>query len=444
MKDLYRLFCEQVSQVRRPSGQLVLALSGGMDSRVLLDLMARYRVDEGISCQAVYVNHGLSPNAVGWGEQCQQWCQEYGIPLSIEMLNLDISTGDSIEQEARQGRYTALQGYLLEGDILLTGQHGEDQIETLLLALKRGSGPKGLSAMAACKPFSAGYLLRPLLACTKADIEHYAHTQQLQWVEDESNQDQRFDRNFLRHEVTPALIQRWPGFHQAVQRSATLCAEQEALLNELLAAPFEQALQADLSLSVAVLDNCSERARWQLLRMWFAHLGLLMPSQVQLKQVWENVALARSGANPSVTLTYGQVRRFEQRLFLVADYADVSDWQHEMGPEQALTLPDGLGQIALQSSNTGQLGLTKAQLGKLRITFDPEGLSAHPVERKHSRKLKKLFQEYAVPSWLRRRTPILMCGDQLVAVADLFVDKAFQGQDYQLIWHQPKTIKNRN
>lgn len=288
--------------------------------------------------------------------------------------------------------------------------------------------------MAKQMPFKGATLIRPLLDISREQIAQYAHANALQWVDDESNQDTRFDRNFIRHQITPVLKQRWPHIHSAVQRTSELCAEQEALLEELLSSTLASAMSGDGSLSIEFLAQQSERVRTQLIRMWFTYMGLKMPSRDHLAKVWQEVAITRQDANPVLNLSGGQVRRFTERLYWVNSVEDVTCWQSSVQLNQSVILPDELGSLKLVNSVQGNLSLQALQTAPLRIIFDPEGLSAHPVGRGHSRKLKKLFQEYGVPSWLRRRLPILICGDQVVAIANLFIDLQFAGQDCELIW----------
>ncbi|GAK85359.1 tRNA(Ile)-lysidine synthetase [Vibrio ponticus] len=400
MDPLFALFTHTVNESK--PNKLVLALSGGIDSRVLLDLLRRYKQQYPVPCLAVHVHHGLSSNADNWAAQCVDWCQQSEIELRVERVQLDLA-GRSIEESAREARYQALAKHLQPGDVLLTGQHSDDQLETFLLALKRGSGPKGLSAMAKQMPFASASMLRPLLCASRTKIEQYAQEHQLAWVEDESNQDTRFERNFIRHQVAPILQQRWPHFSKSVQRSSELCAEQEALLQELLQDKLEQAMCEYQSLSVEVLATFSERVRSQIIRQWLAKLEVKMPSREHLVKIWQEVALAREDANPLLNLGDGQIRRFEQRLYWVTEVQDISSWHQSISLDETVALPDGLGEITLRLQAGGFLAADTLQDKNLSIIFDPQGLSAHPVGRGHSRKLKKLFQEYGVPSWQRRR-----------------------------------------
>lgn len=441
MESLYSQFTQVLDSYYQSGSKIVLAFSGGVDSRLLLELLSRYQQvnstgNNPIKCHAVYVHHGLSSNADDWADKCLMWAEQVGITCSVEQVSLDINSGDSIELLAREARYQVLSKHIQAGDLLLTGQHADDQVETFLLALKRGSGPKGLSSMAESMPFAGGMLVRPLLAIKREQIKAAAKEEGLDWVEDESNQDTRYDRNFLRHRIVPDLSERWPSIHQAVQRSASLCAQQEALLDELLGAVFERALQSDLSLSIDELVTHSDLARARLIRMWLAKLNANMPTQVQLNLIWNEVGLAQQDANPKLQLKQGEVRRFQNRLYWVTETADVTTWQSDIQTDTALVLPERLGELTLNTSSEQATIALPPQPELLRVTFNPEGLSAHPTTRNHSRKLKKLFQEYNVPSWLRRQIPILMYQNQVVAVAGLFVDRAFSGQDCELIWRK--------
>ncbi|MEZ8606230.1 tRNA lysidine(34) synthetase TilS [Vibrio sp. 10N.239.311.G01] len=442
MTHLIDTFTSVLDQSALKPCRLIVAFSGGVDSRVLLELAAQFAKSHHIDCCAVHVHHGLSNNADYWAEQCKTWCDALSVSLFIERVSLDISRGESVEKLARDARYQALKKHIRQGDVLVTGQHIDDQVETFLLALKRGSGPKGLSSMAKVMPFSGAHIVRPLLSVTRTDIEVAARDMALTWVEDESNQDVRFDRNFIRHQVTPTLTERWPSFRESVSRSAQLCAEQELLLDELLESHLQQALTEKHSLSIEVLSQYSDLLRARLLRMWLSRCNQPMPSQKQLKLIWDEVACAQADANPKLVLNEVEVRRFNHQLHVVKETKDLSNWQSDISMEESLVLPDGLGELHLTSAaSDGVSNHCDAQhfslnttRGTLRVIFNPEGLSAHPVGRGHSRKLKKLFQEYQVPSWLRRKTPILMDGDRVIAVLGLFVDKNYEGQDCEALW----------
>jgi tRNA(Ile)-lysidine synthase len=417
--------------------RVVLALSGGLDSRVLLDVLIELRQRYSFYLKAVHVHHGLSHNADAWALQCHQWCSDANVDFSLERVSLNCDSGDSIENLARTARYNALALHVEENSVLITAQHGDDQVETFLLALKRGSGPKGLSAMPSVMAFRQGLLLRPLLTTRRSTIYDYALARGLSWVEDESNQDTRFDRNFIRHHVTPALTQRWPHFSTSLQRSALLCAQQEQLLDELLQARLDACVFSDKSISILSLSSLSEAARSRLLRMWMSNFGLPMPSQAQLKLLWSQVAQAQSDANPKMTFKQHEIRRFDQRLYCVALTNDVTEWRGELTTNTPLKLPDQLGTLTLYDTVSVRAGLTlnrQVMSGLISVGFNPEGIRAHPQGKSGSKTLKKWYQEFGIPSWQRRRTPILFCDGTVVAVANLFVDRQYCGKDCELVW----------
>lgn len=440
---LLESFTKQLKEIAHDNCRIVLAFSGGVDSRVMLDLLSSFsqRFPE-YRYLAVHIHHGLCQEADAWQQKCRQWALEAGIDFVTDNVSLQTGSRVSIEQAARDARYLALSQYVKTDDLLLTAQHIDDQLETVLLALKRGSGPSGLSAMAAARPFHGGTLLRPLLGHNRSEIEAYAATHQLDWVEDKSNDDRRFDRNFIRHDVVPQLVERWPGLKKSVARSAQLCAEQESLLNELLTDKLVDFMGSKQQIEVSKLVLESEQCRNYLLRRWCAFHKVLMPSRVQLTEIWNNVACANQNANPVVDIHNYQIRRYQHCLYLINRYSDVSNWQACLNHK--VELPDGLGMLTLSSmsktnSQVNGLSIRVPNTGEVvTVRFGVEGLSAHPSSRVHSRKLKKLYQEYEVPSWERCRTPLIFYGDQLAAVADLFVCKSFTTDnselEIQLVW----------
>ncbi|RXJ72500.1 tRNA lysidine(34) synthetase TilS [Veronia nyctiphanis] len=413
--------------------QVILAFSGGLDSRVMLDLLATYRdVHPQHNYLVVHVHHGLSPNADDWQKRCQAWATEAGFPFVCQRVNLELK-GKSLEREAREARYKAISSLMEAGAVALTGQHADDQVETFMLALKRGSGPAGLASMPERRPMQSGWLLRPLLTVSRADIEDYGEEQGLSWLEDESNSDLRFDRNFLRHQWLPVARTRWPGMDKAIQRTAALCAEQESLLDEVLS-QFDNALFADDgALLLSPLTGKSENMVNALIRRWFKISNVPVPSQAQLTQVKSTVIDAAKDANPLLHLSGHQLRRYHDRLYLLREMQDISHWQGVLAPHQALKLPDELGQLQLiEPDGSGLLMRAPAADERITVSFNPEGLFARPLGRQGKRKLKKLFQEYGVPSWNRRRTPIIFYNSELAAVVGLFVCQGFEGNELAL------------
>ncbi|MGY5958377.1 tRNA lysidine(34) synthetase TilS [Kosakonia sp. BK9b] len=400
------------------SRQFLVALSGGLDSTVLLHKLMLLRGQEpDIRLRAVHVHHGLSPHADSWVTHCQNLCDQWHIPLTVVRVTLE-EKGEGIEAQARQARYQAFCQTLLPGEVLLTAQHLDDQCETFLLALKRGSGPAGLSAMPETLPFAGTQLIRPLLNETRETLQEWARQHALCWIEDESNADDRFDRNFLRLHILPRLTARWPQFAQATARSAALCGEQEQLLDELLADELAAATSAEGALAIVSLAAISEVRRSALLRRWLAGQGAPMPSRAMLQRIWLEVALAREDAQPCLRLGEYEVRRYQGYLWWIPTIASQREtllvWEDLARP---LLLPAGLGQLSL--SVGGELRAPKADEA-VSVRFQASGL-LHIVGRHGGRKLKKIWQELGVAPWRRDTTPLLFYGETLIAAAGVFV-----------------------
>lgn len=399
--------------------QFLLAYSGGVDSTVLLHLLSRLcQQNKTLSVRAVYIHHGLSVHATLWAQHCQAQCEALQLPFA--MINVDIFSpnGGNIEALARQARYQALKTHLMCGEVLLTAQHLDDQCETFFLALKRGSGPAGLSAMPESMPFSHSQLVRPLLAIPREQIEYYASRHHLKWIEDESNQDSRFDRNFLRWHVLPLLTQRWPAFLQMTAKSASLCAGQEQLLDELLAESLTQLVDQQKALDLSALHIMSKNRRWAILRRWFSLHQLTMPGENQLKQLWQDVALAKEDANPQYQINRHQVRRYQNRLYLLPLFQEITDIVLPWQIKTALQLPDNLG--ILSCGDQGWAIRPPTMQEQVTVRFSAQG-SFQIIGRHGSRKIKKLWQEFNVPSWQRSRIPLVFYNESLITAVNMFV-----------------------
>ncbi|OEF23956.1 tRNA lysidine(34) synthetase TilS [Vibrio rumoiensis] len=449
---LYPFFSQQLNQHASVGTHFVVALSGGLDSRVLLHLLGRFKQEHPqFTYQAVHIHHGLSSNADHWLTSCQKWAKQADIPFSYEKVKVEQGSRVSLEQAARNARYQALDNYIDDNSILLTGQHATDQLETFLLALKRGSGPKGLSAMPKFSSFSNGYIMRPFLSIPRKEMETYAQQIGLQWAEDESNQDTRFDRNFIRHQVTPILQERWPNIEKTIARSASLCAEQELLLQELLNERYRGMIANDGSISIDKLKNQSEAAKVALIRMWLEEQDQLMPSAKQMEHIWQDVALAKTDSAPVFRYGQTQIGRLKERLYAFKQTQDLSSVTLEWDIQTPLNLPDNLGQLVLKpvtkdcvfsaehlSAKSIQTLSLPCEVHTVLVIFNAAGIHAHPESRTHGRALTKLLKEHPIPTWLRHRIPFIVDGSELIAAAGLWVGQSYSGSQYQLIWLDKK------
>lgn len=407
-----------IAQSVSPYRQLLVGFSGGLDSTVLLHRLMLWREQQpDVQIRAIHIHHGLSANANEWVAHCETLCQTWNIPLIVERVTLK-DEGLGTEAQARKARYAAFEHALRPGEAIVTAQHLDDQCETFLLALKRGSGPAGLSAMAERSKFAGTYLLRPLLNETRSSLEHWARVHNLRWIEDESNQDDGYDRNFLRLRILPELSQRWPHFAEATARSAQLCAEQESLLDELLSEELANLVSEEGALSISPLESMSVVRRGALVRRWLAGHHAQMPSRDMLKRIWDEVAQAREDANPCLHLNGFEIRRFKAQLWWVKHQPSLTDniisWPDIHEP---LNLPHRAGLVALNAPGNVRLPAVGEQV---TIRFKASG-NLHIVGRNGGRKLKKIWQECNVPPWLRDTTPLLFYGETLIAAAGVFV-----------------------
>lgn len=427
--------------------RLLVAYSGGVDSHALLHWLAGQRGEwGGRTLAAVHVNHGLQPAAGEWERHCRRVCHELGVAFHPLRVDARPAAGESPEAAARAARYAALQGLLTASDALLTAQHQDDQAETLLLQLLRGAGPPGLAAMPLAAPFGAGWLWRPLLANSRAGILAYAETHSLVWVEDASNTDQRLDRNYLRHQIMPALRARWPAVSRTCSRSARWCAEAAALAEEVADADLAKiAGPGPDRLSLGGLRKLTEVRQRNALRRWFRRLALPVPTASQLTRLCGDVVTAPRDRMPLVRWPGGEVRRYRELLFAMAPLAGHDPEQVLAFTGPALDIP-ALGRLWLQPVPGQGLSAPALAGAPLTVRFRRGGERSRPAGRQHRQALKKLLQEAGVPPWERERLPLLYAGEALAAVADLWVEADFAAgpgeAGFVLAWQKPLPSDN--
>ena len=420
------ILAESLSQLKDIAGQparLVIAYSGGLDSTVLAHALSSLKRDREYFAQtpvvAIHIDHRLQPESLIWSEHCAESAAALGIEFQSFSVTVQLESGKGPEASARDARYAALHARLQSGDWLLSAHHREDQAETLLLNLIRGSGPAGVAGIGEVRRFAPGWLARPMLNVNRSDILQYAIDHDLKWVEDPSNTDRRFDRNFLRHEVLSRLRSRWPDIAARLQRSASHAGEASQLLLEL--AEIDRAALGACSgrLPIDGLLALSQARRRNVIRFALRDQGLSTPTTLQLQRIMTEVILAREDAQPLVSWPGGSVRRYRNGLYLLpenlADAVKTASLQ-----DNQLDLGAGLGRLILETgANTG---VSDALIrGGLCIRPREGGEEIQPVGQRHTRKLKKLLQEEGVVPWMRDRLPLIYAGERLVAVGDLWL-----------------------
>jgi tRNA(Ile)-lysidine synthase len=407
-----------------------IAYSGGVDSHVLLHLLAHLRKQQKIPpLTALHINHQLNPRAQEWVEHCRRVCAKLDVEFIAETVRV-VNVGEGIEATARAARYAAFEKYIRPNELLLQAHHRDDQIETLMLRLLRGSGITGLAAMPVQRALGRGQLLRPLLQCPRSDVLAYAKKNALQWVDDDSNSDDRFDRNFLRLNVLPLIEQRWPAYRETLSRVITQADEAAQLLDELAHIDWQNAVNAEDALLLSACKKLSAERQGNLLRYWLRQKNLPQPSREQLLQVLA-MAHARIDAQPCVRWSGVEVHRFREHLYAMA--------QLPLLPLKAIDIEWDM-QLPLHIEGFGELTVTAAVGSGLRTDLNYRvrnrvgGERCKPIGRAHSQTLKKLLQEYAVPPWLRDRLPLIYCEDQLAAVGSVWICEGFQARGDEVGW----------
>ena len=397
----------------------VIALSGGCDSVALLHALKQIQAQ--LPCRnmvAVHIDHGLQPAAASWSAQCRQLCEAQHIPFTVIELNLDVAKGESLEAVARHARYAAFAQFLEAQDMLLLAHHQNDQAETLLLQMLRGSGVHGLACMPAVTEVGNTWLARPMLTLTRTAIEDYAREQQLVWSDDPSNSDTRFDRNFLRHDIIPVLQTRWPALTTILARVAQHQAETKGLLLDLAQIDWQLCrLPTPYQISVSGLQRLSAPRARNLLRYWIAEICQApLPDSVHLQRILDEVLRAAKDAAPLVCWANVQLRRYRDALHLeLAPSGDaVHAWHRHWDLHAALSLPTG-EQLAVRRVSGAGLCIDAAAPA-VTVRYRQGGERCRLPGRAHHHELKKLFQHWGVPPWQRDRIPLIYIGQELAQI----------------------------
>lgn len=398
-----------------------VGFSGGLDSHVLLHLLSLHKPHLRPKIVAIHINHGLNERADEWSAHCKKVCNDLGLEFRLVTVNAKAPSGESPEAWARLVRYNAMRDVVEEDDILLTAHHKDDMAETLLIQLLRGSGPAGLSAMPQVVRFGNGWHCRPLLAYNRQELHQLADECGLSWIEDDSNQDRKFDRNYLRHNVIPVIKDRWPSMTQTLSRAAGIQAESSFLLGELARIDLAECKhQQTGALKVTVLNSFSRARAANVIRYWIKLQGLSTPTASQLHRIINDVLNSKVDAEPCVEWEGIQLRRYRNSIFITQSLPDKSSKQGE-------------GRWQLNSECRLIMGSLSAKRGKgngIKVGKCPDNgviiKYRHGSEliKKggHHHSLKSLYQESGVPSCFRDYIPLIYIGEHLVAISGLHID----------------------
>lgn len=442
--DIEDCFFHNLCAQIQPGDHLVVALSGGVDSVVLLHLLARFSESMQLNVAAVHVEHGISPYSGQWSAFCQTLCNNLAIPLSIHSLKIRKQPQESLEAVARDARYQIFK--TIQADYVVLAQHQDDQVETLLLQLLRGAGVKGLSAMPIVRLFEPGKaikLFRPLLNIPRSQIQHYARLHGLSWVTDESNLDISYDRNFLRHRILPLLEQRYPAYRQTLFRSVQHLGDAAHLLDDLAKIDAENTMLAG-KLSLSALRGLEPARARNLLRYLLAQRMARLPNSTKLDEILRQLNNIQSDNHFRVIVDTLEIRCYRELIEFIptnsrSDSIIPVVWQGE----QRLVIESMKGTLEFTRQNNKGIDLIKLDQQIITIRSRSGGERFQPDNKRPRRSLKKILQEAAFAPWERNTLPLLFCGDQLVWVAGIGIDCNFQaptgGIGLVITWHPNQT-----
>lgn len=418
-----------------------IALSGGLDSSVLVAALASSGAPHGHPLRAIHVDHGLHPDSAQWSAHCRQLAERLGVPCEIVAVDARAASGDSPEAAARAARYAALAGMLRPREVLLTAHHADDQLETVLLQWLRGGGLSAVAGMRPVTPFAAGWLARPLLGVTRAELEAWARAQGLPWLEDPSNADPRFDRNYLRLELLPRLRARWPAAAVTVARVAEQAAEALDIAVDVAAADLESLVEGE-TLLLGPLARLPVARQRLAMRAWLRSRGTAVPPAATLEALRHDMLRADDDRMPVTRWPGAVVRRYRGRLYAAAGDA-LPDWgagrwtpgePFDLGADGALELEAATG-----------VGLSRERVaGGLEVVPRPAGGAFKPAGHPHHRDVRKWLQERGVLPWRRAALPFVRSGGEIVAIGDLAYGgtlAAAPGEpSWRIIWRDRPTL----
>ncbi len=425
--DAQTLYRTLFNTLRLPNdARIHVGVSGGLDSVVLLHLLATLREFTEISLTTLHAHHGLHPDADRWQEFCERLCAKWSVTFKTRRLDVPVKNGDGYEASARKARYRWYASIVKPTDYLLLAHQRDDQAETVLLNLLRGAGIRGLCAMSLTSSFERRRVIRPLLGYDRQQLVAYADEHQLEWVEDASNRDITYSRNYLRHQIVPLLRARWPAVSGVLARTAERMRRTQILLEEVAAADLQltesQAVEGlagtGHKMSLSGLGHLSDSRFGNLLSYWLRSRGFKPPSHRQLDRVIAEL-IRRSGSTSAVNRWPGtEARRYDDWLYVLRPLPQpVALGTRCWDIEQPLVIPElNVKMVAVPVHGAG---LARARItAPLVVRWRRGGERCRLPTRPHRQKLKKLLQERRVPPWLRARIPLLYVADEIAAVVD--------------------------
>jgi len=432
--------------------QIIIAYSGGLDSSVLLHAAYQLKKQNEISnLSAAHVNHGLQQHADDWQNHCQQICEGYQLELKTKRLNLAEKNKRS-EADARNGRFQFFEQLVDDGQLIMFAHHLDDQVETLLFRLFRGTGMHGMTGIPESRNLGSGRALRPLLKFSRQDLLDYAELHQLKWIEDPSNQQSDYRRNFIRNDVLSLIRSKWSSVSQSIAQFSNVAKQQVEILDEVAEKDLLDLNISSESLCLNKLIDLSSARQNNLLHYWVRKITNLSPSFGEIGEVFKQLDFSTGViVDPEkaikVKVSSGWIRSYNQRLYFCAkeEPSPISRTLVWQDLNQPLDLGNGVTITCLNSENDlsenkpsdKNLLVRKPKAGEVvSVRARVGGEVVHPSYREHSTELKKVYQELKIPPWKRKWLPHVYYNDELIGIPGVFVAKQFQviqeGQYFQI------------
>jgi len=420
--NLVAYLLQRLVALNTPGRRWTLALSGGVDSVVLLDLLLQLRGSLNFSISAIHVNHQISPHAAAWADFCTALCTKHAVPIQVKKVQVARRSKLGLEAAARAARYQAFAE--LDTDLLLLAHHLDDQAETLLLNLLRGTGVRGAAGMPAVREEGCA-LARPLIDVPRATLMAYAKQHRLFWIEDESNDDTAFTRNYLRHDVLPLIESRFPAYRQTLARAAQHFSEADTLLDDLAALDAVHAVHAE-KLNLTALAQFSPARAKNLMRAYLQSQGVPSLDTERLQEWLRQLLTARADSRVALGVAGLMLRRYRGQAWVELDTpVPEQNWQLVWRGERVLKLEQLGGKLSFSAASGTGISLAKLNQAEVTLRLRQGGEKLKPDCQRPRKTLKHLLQDAAMPPWKRERLPLIYCGAHLVAVPGIGIDCAF-------------------
>lgn len=428
--DNFQSFLEEFQNVSK----FWVAYSGGMDSSVLLHLFYtnKDKIKQGV--EVIYVNHGLQDESDEWGKFCKQQSEKYNFPFTLLEISESCPKGESIEAWARDRRYNLMMKLMKENDVLFTGHHKDDQVETFFLQALRGAGPKGLAVMPEIRKKGNNIHARPLLNYSRDELKLYAKEHEINWRDDKSNADNRYDRNYFRHKIAPLIENRWPAYRDTLTRLISYQKETKLLLNELGLEDINDSKDdGESKLNINIIKKLTVARQKNLLFSWLEQLGLQTPGSRHIEKIIADIINSDIDKSPCVNWADVEIRRYKNYIyaFNTMQSIDVNSefiWQ----PESILNL-NGETLIAKHVNGIG-ISENKLNNRNLTVRFRKGGEKIKPHYSNHTKTVKQLFQDNSVLPWYRDKIPLIYINHELVVIPGFCVDKNYMAENDEPSW----------